>query len=99
MLESVAYTAVGENIINNGARRAYKITEFVADETPVCSVTDGETEYAFYLDGSLTEDGKKGSYELLDVNENTVSLIIHMAGDDDRTAEIDVKNKTIRFIG
>lgn len=99
VLESVAYTAVGENIINNGARRAYKITEFVADETPVCSVTDGETEYAFYLDGSLTEDGKKGSYELLDVNENTVSLIIHMAGDDDRTAEIDVKNKTIRFIG
>lgn len=97
VLEAVAYNKKGENIFNNGTRTAFEMKPFNAVSQPIISVTDGEVEYDIYLDGTIEIDGKRGTYQLVNVNGNFTELVIYQPGEDDVYGVVNHVEKTIIF--
>ncbi len=70
---------------------------FDAVSQPIISVTDGEVDYDIYLDGTIEIDGKRGTYQLVNVNGNFTELVISQPGEDDVYGVVNHVEKTIIF--
>lgn len=99
VLNTVDYQATGANVFTGTTRVTYELAEFDEVYTPVCTAKEGATEYQFYFDGSLVRDDRRGSYELIVMNGDVTRLVMHFAGEDDVTAEVNHKDGTVKIIG
>ena len=68
--------------------------EFSPSDTPICAAKDGETEYNFYIDGSVTIDGISYTYELSSVSGDETTVFIDVDGERVK-AVVDSAAKTV----
>lgn len=72
----------------------FELLEFSPSDTPICAAKDGETEYNFYIDGSVTIDGISYTYELSSVSGDETTVFIDVDGERVK-AVVDSAAKTV----